>query len=261
MSSGAGAFASGIVINQGYIYTLQSNITIKNNNFHDLNDAGGISMDHSSAVKILNNTFSNVSTALYIGNPCANTVFANNLILNPIARTIDTIDASGISENNAGIGTVIANNTFRNVTGTGFTMIGMATGTGTLIENNVAYSDLNDNAAYLFNRLAGGGTQYLNNNYWYNSANTARVKYGATVYALADEATWQGLHAAEHFTTPGLVSNSDFHPLSTSAIVKSGAFVPTVHDQPGCKDMAGLDCNSMQIPIGAYGIIGPTERY
>ena len=254
--TGGGGSGSGtnphVNVHNGYTNSISYDCVVDGNYFHD-GDASGVVTGSSTRLIVKNNRFENIKSSVFCGNPVNSLTIANNVIVNPVYRLTDTsYDSSGIYVNNGGTNVLVVNNTIINNTGTGLQPFTIACMIGAMIiKNNIVYQNYNSETAYAFWRVNCGAAPTINNNYWYNPANNVRTRYNSTTYSLADEAAWKASYTQDDFDTPD-ISTSTYIPNTTSPVIKAGVFVPGVHDQPGCKDMAWRDCNSMAIPIGAY---------
>jgi hypothetical protein len=82
-----------------------------------------------------------------------------------------------------------------------------------------------------------------------------------TASAKAGDGTYTDVGGTLWSSDPLFISAVDFRLQPTSPAVRGGAFVTGVHDQPGCADSAGIPCNSMAIPIGAYSTATAQPTY
>lgn len=254
---------------QGWNLVVKNNTVYNNGKINDSADFEISVVQSSSATKgpvwILNNNISLAKQGgIQIAEGGGGSVISNNIISGANTSTAYSGGApsvglwSGIRLGGgatiANSGTVIANNTVVNGGDYRPDCYGIAVvNTGPVnftIKNNLLYENLAGNV-YVATGVTTTGA-IIDNNLYYNSGTPNWYWKGTTDTAFSDWKTTSSMDASSIEADPLFISASNFKLQPDSPAVKAGEFVPKVHDQPGCKDAAGLDCNSMAIPIGAY---------
>ncbi len=205
-----------------------------------------------------------VQGGIQLAEGCSGSVVAYNYIsgANTSAGTPSSIGKwSGIRLGGgatvANSGTKIVNNTIVN-SGSGHATSGLGLSiidTGPVafeVKNNLFYE--NATGEVLIQTGVTTTNTFFDNNLYYNSVGNLWNWKGTNRTSLTDWKTSSSYTELNTLTIdPQFILPTDFRLQPTSSALKAGTFTTGVHDQPGCKDLAGIDCNSMAIPIGAYG--------